>query len=657
MGRAGFSWSGREKKVALLNTGNGSSAPRFADISALSGFNFAGDGRALAIVDWDGDGDMDVWAMNRTGPQLRFFENNTRRAAEGGNAFVTLELTGDGKKCSRDAIGARAEIVASGPAGPLPRLVRSLAAGDTHNSQSTRRMHFGLGQWSARHRIEKLIVRWPDSETRTFTGLQTNHHYQLSRGGQPVAHALPKQPPAQSPAPAATPSLTNRAVYSNRLPPPALEWNGLTNGAAGNLDSLKGKPVVLIIWASWCPNCRREWQQLAGAGAGLKNIDARIVALNLDAASKESGGDIEKAKAFWNSLGPAISSVECAEASPDLMRRLEQFRASLHWIAGPLNIPGAFFFDSEGRLAVHSEGTLSPESLRECITVTALPQDRWVDAAMPFPGRRYGRIAPLSPASVPQHLIEDGAVELAAEYLKLRRPLLDAAWQQRPDAVYPRALYSLGVAQGRAGNDAAAMESYRRVLELQHNHVNARYNLASILTKLSRRPEATHEYELLTANVPAFAPAFHNLALLKQESGNLEGAAADYQTALRLAPENPDTLNNLGNVLVALKRPDEAVPLFQTVLTARPDDARTHYNLGIAFEDQIQWKDAAAEYQRAITLDPRNAQYHHNLGVLMAKQSRWADAETSLLRCLELNPQHPTAQRNLDRVRQMRGGK
>jgi len=33
-------------------------------------------------------------------------------------------------------------------------------------------------------------------------------------------------------------------------------------------------------------------------------------------------------------------------------------------------------------------------TLRECLALTALPQERWLEAAMPFPGRRYGRIAP-----------------------------------------------------------------------------------------------------------------------------------------------------------------------------------------------------------------------------------------------------------------------
>src|SRR5688572_20123497 len=102
LNRAGFSWSGHEKDVALLNTGAGTGGLRFADISALSGFNSPGDGRAAGLTDWDRDGDMDVWVMNRTAPQIRFLENTTRSGKPDGSAFLMLRLEGDGKKCSRE---------------------------------------------------------------------------------------------------------------------------------------------------------------------------------------------------------------------------------------------------------------------------------------------------------------------------------------------------------------------------------------------------------------------------------------------------------------------------------------------------------------------------------------------------------------------------
>ena len=45
---AGRSFSGNERNCFFVNLGNG----RFADISGLSGLDFADDGRAIGLTDW-----------------------------------------------------------------------------------------------------------------------------------------------------------------------------------------------------------------------------------------------------------------------------------------------------------------------------------------------------------------------------------------------------------------------------------------------------------------------------------------------------------------------------------------------------------------------------------------------------------------------------
>ena len=63
-------FSGNERHCAFLNTGGKEAS--FADVSALTGFGFPDDGRGLATVDWDFDGDLDVWMTNRNSPRVRF---------------------------------------------------------------------------------------------------------------------------------------------------------------------------------------------------------------------------------------------------------------------------------------------------------------------------------------------------------------------------------------------------------------------------------------------------------------------------------------------------------------------------------------------------------------------------------------------------------
>ena len=70
------SFSGNERHCVFLNTGDFAAEGRFADISAASGLDFADDGRAVAVADWDFDGDLDLWITNRTAPRVRFMRND-----------------------------------------------------------------------------------------------------------------------------------------------------------------------------------------------------------------------------------------------------------------------------------------------------------------------------------------------------------------------------------------------------------------------------------------------------------------------------------------------------------------------------------------------------------------------------------------------------
>ena len=115
--RVGLSAEGLEL-LGWLNTGADERAgEKFACVSAVSGLDVPDDGRGVIVVDWDGDGDQDLWISNRNAPRIRYFRNDTRSE----NNFVELRLIGNGKTTSRDAVGARVDgggVATKGAGGP-----------------------------------------------------------------------------------------------------------------------------------------------------------------------------------------------------------------------------------------------------------------------------------------------------------------------------------------------------------------------------------------------------------------------------------------------------------------------------------------------------------------------------------------------------------
>ena len=171
--RQGRSFSGREAHCVFLNTRDG----RFADVSASANLNLDDDGRAVGWVDWDHDGDLDLWIVNRNGPQLRFLQNELPRGQHHYVAFLLRGVDGN-----RDGIGARVSVTSNGET-----QTRTLRAGDGYLAQSSKWLHFGLGSTSE---VETVTVRWPSGNSESFAGVVVNGRFELveGKGEAPIHH-------------------------------------------------------------------------------------------------------------------------------------------------------------------------------------------------------------------------------------------------------------------------------------------------------------------------------------------------------------------------------------------------------------------------------------------------------------------------------------
>ena len=89
-----------------------------------------------------------------------------------------------------------------------------------------------------------------------------------------------------------------------------------------------------------------------------------------------------------------------------------------------------------------------------------------------------------------------------------------------------------------------------------------------------------------------------------------------FQRALSLAPDSPVILNNLGNALFNLNRPEEAEAAYQQATTANPDYPKQYRNLALLYQLQNRNTNAIAAYRQYLSLAPGDGEGHHNLCLL-----------------------------------------
>lgn len=181
--------------------------------------------------------------------------------------------------------------------------------------------------------------------------------------------------------------------------------------------------------------------------------------------------------------------------------------------------------------------------------------------------------------------------------------------------------------------------------------LTAGFGLAVLLGVLSWRQADIYRdrvvlYETTLHRNPDSWLMHHNLAVCFIDAGRLEEARYHLGEALRIRPDLPHALSNLGDVLTQLGRPAEALPHLERGRQLQGDYPEVHNNLGNAFAALGRFAEAQASYQQAIRLRPGYATAHCNLGLALARQGRTAEALAEFERAARIDPGYSDAQLN-----------
>lgn len=142
---------------------------------------------------------------------------------------------------------------------------------------------------------------------------------------------------------AASVSVLNALQSSQQIPELSIRN---IDGQPVSLQDLAGKPLVINLWATWCPPCRREMPVLAAAQAA--NPDIRFVFVN-------------------QGEGQLLVEKFLAQQQLSLDNNLLDTGGRLGQAVGSLSLPTTLFYSADGLLKNNHLGELSQASLKHAL--------------------------------------------------------------------------------------------------------------------------------------------------------------------------------------------------------------------------------------------------------------------------------------------------
>jgi len=167
-------------------------------------------------------------------------------------------------------------------------------------------------------------------------------------------------------------------------------------------------------------------------------------------------------------------------------------------------------------------------------------------------------------------------------FLDFDRPKIVEARAAQPRVAETAAeLFAAAVAiEENPARQQEALDTYRRVLELDPKHAAACINLGTIFYNQQNYLEAERHYRRAVEIDPRYALGFFDLGNVLDETGRLNEAVEAYRAAIAIAANYADAHYNLALAFERLRRPRKAITHWRAYVRMDPVGAWSNYARG-----------------------------------------------------------------------------
>jgi tetratricopeptide (TPR) repeat protein len=184
--------------------------------------------------------------------------------------------------------------------------------------------------------------------------------------------------------------------------------------------------------------------------------------------------------------------------------------------------------------------------------------------------------------------------------------------------------YAMGYSLAAMKRLKDAESCYRLALDRRSDWPEVQHNLASALTAQYRYEEAVPWCVKALEGEPDNVEALRTLALCQYETGKLESVVETLERLICLRPKDSDALCRLGVVQHRLGL-EEAEETVRSALAIKPDNEDAQQNLGVMLAAKNRIDEAIEILQPAADRNPDNADMGFNLAICILKRGDWAE--------------------------------
>lgn len=162
---------------------------------------------------------------------------------------------------------------------------------------------------------------------------------------------------------------------------------------------------------------------------------------------------------------------------------------------------------------------------------------------------------------------------------------------------------------------------------------------------------AVKRLERAVARAPQFSPAWNSLGVIAYQSQNYDRAEECFRKAVAADPKAFEPVINLGGVMVAQHKLDEALNYNLKAVLLRPNDALANAQIGMTYFRMGRDDQATKYLERTREIDPANMTYPQlMLSQIHVRRGERAAAASDLEDFLARHPDWPQASKMRDTI-------